>query len=77
LNSASQSTKAIYTNYVAQLAGGTSASVSFSKGDNAGGWLSIAGFAPPPFGTLASGASVIKDISAGVYFVPYNPPMSP
>ena len=73
LNAPAQSAKAIYTNFGSQLFGGTSAVYSFSSKDNIGGWLSVGGFAPPPLGTLASIASVIRDFSAGFYNSAYVP----
>jgi len=66
---------AVGVNLVSQGFGGFSAFHSFSSGDNTGGLLSVGGFARPPFGTLASGASVIRDFSAGFYYVPYAPPI--
>jgi hypothetical protein len=74
-NSVSQSAKGVYTSYGSQLLGGTSGAYSFANGDNTGGWLSVGGFAPPPFGTLASGTSVVRDFSAGIYYIPYIPPI--
>jgi hypothetical protein len=76
LNSVSKSAQAVVTNFGAQGFGAFSGAKSFAKGDNTGGWLSVGGFAPPPFGTLASGASVIRDFSAGFYYVPYVPPVT-
>ena len=56
--------------------GGGSAAYSFGNDDETGGWLSVAGsLLPPPFGTAVSGSSVIRDVSAGVYYVPYIPPI--
>jgi hypothetical protein len=66
---------AVGVNLVSQGFGGFSAFHSFRGGDNTGGWLSVGGFVRPPFGTLASGASVIRDFSAGFYYVPYAPPI--
>jgi hypothetical protein len=76
LNSVPKSAQAVVTNLGAQGFGASSGIYSFDNGDNTGGWLSVGGFAPPPFGTLASGASVIRDFSAGFYYVPYAPPVS-
>jgi hypothetical protein len=76
LNAASQSAKALVANTGVVLFGGASAGYSASKGDNTGAWLSAGGFAPPPFGTLASGASVIRDVSAAFYYVPFVPPIA-
>jgi hypothetical protein len=75
LNAPAQSAKGIYSSFGSQLLGGTSGINSFANGDSIGGWLSVGGFAPPPFGTISSGASVIYDVSAGFYSVPYVPPI--
>lgn len=73
LGAAPKSAKTVYTSYGSQLLGGTSGAYSFANEDDTGGWLSVAGFLPPPFGTIASGSSVVRDLSAGVYYVPYVP----
>lgn len=66
----------MWANLTSQSVGAFSAFRSFNSGDETGGWRSVGGFAQAPFGTLASGASVIRDLSAGIYYVPYIPPIS-
>lgn len=66
---------AIPVNLASQGFGAASGFYSFNSGDNTGGWLSVDGFVRPPIGTVASGASVIRDISAGFYEIPYIPPI--
>ena len=67
---------AVWANLTSQGVGAFSAFRSFSSGDESGGWLSVGGYTRPPFGTLASGASVIRDLSQGIYYVPYIPPIT-
>jgi len=75
LNAAPKSVEALYTSYTSQVSGGASSIRSFTSGDSTGGWLSVGGFVPPPIGTVFSGASIIRDVSAGFYEIPYSPPI--
>ncbi|MDO9301299.1 MAG: hypothetical protein Q7T89_07945 [Anaerolineales bacterium] len=81
LNVASNSAKvALTTNYASKGLGAGlgagSGAYSYEIGDITGTYLSVGGFLPAPFGTLASGASVVRDFSAGFYYVPYVPPIT-
>jgi hypothetical protein len=65
---------AVYANSVSVGFGVFSGGRSVTKGDYVGGCLSVGGFAKPPFGTLLSSISIIRDLSAGYYDLTYIPP---